>query len=231
MSSIYDLMIGVSEPSWLKRINQMNRILNPAYMGLSAMTKNLDYVSSAFNGLQKTHAYFQGIQKAVQSISLLSQGTQLFPNILQQETLLQRRIGLNENNIFNSVHYGINHIGHPFALNDFNKINSLLSGYSSPVDSISHFHSVYDSAFGFEGDYSDKYTELYKCIPTSSEIIFRNKTVRDSEQFYVRNENGERYSLSQQKDVVGGCQLFHDIEEKDIVSFISFLSSNPYMAL
>lgn len=231
MNRMYDLMDGIGEPPWLKKINQMNRILDPAYMEFPAITGNLDFMSSSLKALQPpAYTALQNMQTMInRSWSL--QHTQLFRNIQPLETVLSHAYNLNENNILNSVHFDIGRINHPFVLNDFNKINSLLDDYSKPLDSISYFHSVYNSAFGFEGAYSEQYTELYRSIPNSSKLKFHDRKIQDSEQFFVRNENGYEYSLSQQKDIVGGCQLFHDIEEKDIVKFIDFLSSNPYMAL
>lgn len=233
MNGIYDLLERMGEPPWMKKMNQMDKmsgILNSAYTGLSAFTRNLDYMSSKLENLQLAYKALQ-IPQIMESNSFLLQREQLLSHIQPPEMFLSYADKLSGNNILNSIHFDAGIINHSFALNDFTKINRVLDSYSKPLDSISYFHSVYNSAFGFEGIYSEQYAELYRSIPSSSKLKFRDKKIQDSEQFFVRNENGYEYSLSQQKDVVGGCQLFHDIEEKDIIEFINFLSSNPYRAL
>lgn len=233
MNRMYNLLDSMAEPPWLKAINQidkMSRILPHAYMELPALAGNLDFMSSKLQDLQPANIALRNMQ-TMANMSGLLQNAQLFKSIQPLETVLSHAHNLNENNIFNSIHFRTELIGHPFVLNDFNKINSLLDNNSKPLDSISYFHSVYNSAFRFEGAYSEQYAELYRSIPNSSKLKFHDRKIQDSEQFFVRNENGYEYSLSQQKDIVGGCQLFHDIEEKDIIKFIDFLSSNPYMAL
>lgn len=227
MNGIYDLLERMGEPPWMKAMNQMNKILNPAYTGLSAFAGTLDYMSSKLKDLQPAYKALQ-IPQIMESNSFLLQREQLLSHIQPPEMFLSYADKLSGTNILN---FGIGRINHPFVLNDFNKIDSLLDSYSKPLDSISYLHSVYNSAFGFEGIYSEQYAELYRSIPSSSKLKFRGRKIQDSEQFFVKNENGDEYSLSQQKDVVGGCQLFDDIEEKDIVKFIDFLSSSPYMAL
>lgn len=230
MNRIYDFLDDMAELPYLKGINQMNRIINFAYPSLLPMGENLDYMSSTLKALQPANTALQSMQ-TMTNMSGLLQNVQLFKNIQPHETLLPYEHELNKNNIFNSIYSRIERIKHPFVLNDFNKINSLLDNYSKPLDSILYFRSVYNSAFGFEGAYSEQYAELYGRISNSSKLKFYDRKIQDSEQFFVKGESGEEYSLSQQKDVIGGCQLFHDIEEKDIIKFIDFLSLNPYMAL